>query len=306
MILVGALGLSAAAGTTKARDLPHVTVFGDSVGTALLWGPALDVLSQGIDVDMEVISCRRTEQESCFEPDGVTRPPTVMDMVGQLGTGLGQTVVMLTGYDDYEDSFPSDISDVMAAMEAVGVKHVIWLNLRAVHHPYVDMNADLAAAAALDPVLTVVDWNSYSRDHDDWFQADGLHPFEDGAIAMATLIHSTLVTMNIATDPVTTTTTTTAAPASPEAGPTPIGIVTSVLPSGIDGQPYKAQLAARGGRPPYRWKRTGKWPQGIELAADGLVAGIPRGGAGSYVFGLRVTDLAGSTVTRRVRLRVAL
>ena len=55
------------------------------------------------------------------------------------------------------------------------------------------MNDVLRDVATRHPELTIVDWNLYSRSHPDWFQDDGLHLGYDGAVAMATLIHATLV-----------------------------------------------------------------------------------------------------------------
>ncbi len=51
------------------------------------------------------------------------------------------------------------------------------------------------------PTLTVVDWNLYSRSHPDWFQPDGLHLTDVGAIAMATLLHRSLDELGLVVAP---------------------------------------------------------------------------------------------------------
>ena len=120
---------------------------------------------------------------------------------------------------------------LLDAFKAAGVKHVWWLTLWAAHHGYVTMNDNIEAAAKQHPELTVIDWNVYSRSHLDWFQSDGLHLLEDGASAMATLIHKTLLDDGVALKPT--------------------HIATSALPVAHRGRPYAAKLRATLGLAPY-------------------------------------------------------
>ena len=83
--------------------------------------------------------------------------------------------MIAVGYNDFADHYAAEIDDVLAALEAVNVKHIFWLTLRAAHHPYIGMNDEIVAAAAKHPEVTVIDWNVYSRSHPEWFQDDGLH-----------------------------------------------------------------------------------------------------------------------------------
>ncbi len=56
----------------------------------------------------------------------------------------------------------------------------------------------------------------------------------------------------------------------------PLAIVTSALPDGVVGEPYEAQLEARGGTPPYHWSLVeGALPPGLTLSDTGLISGIP-------------------------------
>ena len=272
--------------TSAARpaQVQHVTLIGDSVADAIPNdSAAVAILSQGIDLDLEVAPCRRVEGEGC--PYQGVRPPSAVQLITTMGSKLGPNVVVSVGYNDFEDQYAGNVEDALKALKAAGVRHVYWLTLRAAHHPYVNMNDDLAAAAQRHPELTIVDWNVYSRSHPDWFQDDGLHLLKGGAEAMATLIHKALLADGVA-----------AAPAR---------IVTTALPVAHRAKAYKAKLAATSGIPPYRWSLLERAPAGIHLEATGAVVGVPRAKAGRYTFNVRVKDAAGSMATRRLTLRVA-
>ena len=278
--------LSTAGSTAAARSagLQHVTLIGDSVADAIPGdSSAVAILRQGVSLDLEVEPCRRVEGEGC--PVEGVRPPSVVQLAQSMGAKLGPNVVVAVGYNDFEDQYAANVEDALRAFKAAGVKRVWWLTLRAAHHPYVNMNDDIRAAAQRHPEMTVVDWNVYSRSHPDWFQDDGLHLLGPGAEAMATLIHKTLVAAGVAAPPV--------------------RVKTTALPLAHRGKPYRARLAAASGVVPYRWTLLQRAPAGIHLEAGGAVIGTPRAKAGRYTFDVRVRDAAGSTATRRLTLRVA-
>jgi Putative Ig domain len=264
--------------------LQQVTLIGDSVADAISSDrTAAALLEQGIDLDLQVTPCRRVEGEGC--PYMGARPNSVVELVQALGSKVGANVVVAVGYNDFEDQYAGNIADALAALKAAGVKHVWWLTLRAAHHPYVNMNDDIEAAAQQHPELRVIDWNVYSRSHPDWFQSDGLHLLSAGAQAMATLIHKTLLSDGIASPPV--------------------RVVTTTLPAAKVGRPYRTKLAATSGLTPYRWSLLERAPKGIHLEANGTVRGTPTAKPGRYTFDVRVRDAAGSLATRRLTLRIA-
>jgi hypothetical protein len=268
----------------RARSAPHVTLIGDSVADAIAQtSSAVAILGQGVDLDLQVAPCRRVEGTGC--PYQGSRPPSVVELVQSLGPKIGPYVVVSVGYNDFEDQYASNVEDALRALSAAGVKHVWWLTLRAAHHPYLNMNDDLQAAAKRHPELSIVDWNVYSRSHPAWFQDDGLHLLNAGAEAMATLIHKTLVGDGVALPP-------------PR-------VTTRALPQAHRGKAYRARLAAAGGIGPYRWSLQERAPAGVHLEANGVVQGTPRARVGRYTFDVRVRDAAGSMATRRLTLRIA-
>jgi len=283
--VVVALALAGATAHAARRDVQHVTLIGDSVADAIPGdGQAVAILRQGVDLDLEVEPCRRVDQESC--PNGNVRPPNVVQLAKSMGSKLGPNVVVSVGYNDFEDQYAQNIENALDAFKAAGVKHVWWLTLRAAHHGYVNMNDNIEAAAAQHPELSVIDWNVYSRSHPDWFQPDGLHLLEEGANAMATLIHKTLLDDGVALKPV--------------------HVTTAALPTARRGKTYAAKLQAGAGLAPYRWSLLARAPLGIHLEADGRIIGKPRAKAGVYVLSVRVKDSAGSFDVRRLTLRITL
>jgi sirohydrochlorin ferrochelatase len=283
LVVVVALAFGALSADAGTRDLPHVTLIGDSVPDALVNdSQAMAILEQGIDLDAEVAVCRRVDGESC--PDGTVRPPNVVQLVTSMGSKLGPNVVVCVGYNDFEDQYAQNIENALAALRVAGVKHVWWLTLRAAHHGYLTMNDDIEAAAQKHPELSVIDWNVYSRSHPDWFQGDGLHLLEAGSKAMATLIHQRLLDDGVALKPV--------------------HVTTMKLPVAHRGKSYRAKLTATAGDEPYRWSLLARAPQGIHLEASGAIIGRPRVRPGTYVLNVRVKDAASSFDTRRVSLHV--
>jgi Putative Ig domain len=276
--------VAAAPSSARSAQLQHVTLIGDSVADAIPGDTRAEaIVAQGVDLDLEVAPCRRVEGEGC--PYQGTRPPSAVQLIQSMGAKLGPNVVVAVGYNDFEDQYAGNIADALAALKAAGVKHVWWLTLRAARHPYLTMNDDIDAAAKQHPELSVIDWNVYSRSHQDWFQDDGLHLLAPGAEAMATLIHKTLVDAGVAAAPVRVTTTT--------------------LPQAHRGKAYRARLVAAAGVAPYRWSLLERAPLGVHLETNGAIEGTPRAKPGRYTFNVRVRDAAGYVATRRLTLRIA-
>ncbi len=267
-------------------------MIGDSVPDAIAYeSEALATLRRGADVDLELAPCRRVGQTSCPYKDST--PPTVLQLVEKLGRTLaGSTVIVAVGYNDFEQAYAGNIEDALTALRALDVQHVLWLTLRAERQSYLAMNDMIRAAAERHPEMSVVDWNLYSRSHPDWFQPDGLHLTWQGARALATLLHETMVKLGIVAEAV---------------PPERRALTVSAAPvrRGRAGKPYAARLVAKGGKAPYRWTRaSGVVPRGLRLTAAGRLTGTPTA-RGRFTFVVRVTDAARTSATRRVVLRIA-
>jgi hypothetical protein len=280
------LGTTTSHAGSVTPPLERVTVIGDSIATAMEYDPtARPVLARGVDLDLQLAVCRRLVGDSC--PYQGSRPPTLVALLPSLR--LGSTAVVIVGYNDSEDTFDASVESALQALDKAGVEHILWLTLRAERESYLHMNDLIREAAANHPEMTVVDWNLYSRSHPDWFQNDGLHLTELGAIAMATLVHTSLDELGLV-----------AAPAVRA-----LAIVTKTLPKARVGKTYATRLTASGGTQPIHWIRTtGAIPAGLRLRRDGLLVGKPRV-AGRGLITVRATDSRGSTATRRLLITVA-
>ncbi|HEY3564511.1 MAG TPA: putative Ig domain-containing protein [Casimicrobiaceae bacterium] len=279
-----AAALVATTATAQSVQLQHVTLIGDSVSDSIrVSANAARVVRQGVDMDLETAPCRRVEGIGC--PIDGKRPASAVELIRSMGADIGPNVVVAVGYNDFEDQYAGNVDDALAALKEAGVRHVWWLTLRAAHHPYIPMNADLEAAAQDHPELTIIDWNVYSRSHPDWFQADGIHLKNAGSLQMAALVHKTLVGAGVATPP-------------PR-------VLTKALPLAHRGKAYRARLRAASGDAPYAWSLLERAPAGVHLESSGLVGGTPRARPGRYTFNVRVEDAAGSVVTRRLTLRIS-
>ena len=279
-------GTAGQAGSSSSRSsLQRVTFIGDSIATAITYDePSRKLLSTGIDLDLQLAVCRRLVGDSC--PFQGVRPLTLVDLLPTIQ--VAPTVVVEVGYNDFEEPFADSVETSLQALRKAGAQRILWLTLRADRTSYLSMNDVIRAAATRHPEMTVVDWNLFSRSHPDWFQDDGLHLDNVGALMMATLIHRSLRDLGLVA-------------ASPVAK---LAIVTKSLPAARVGHAYEARLTATGGRRPIVWTvKTGTLPAGLRLTRDGWLRGTPKA-AGRPAATLRATDSARATAARRFVLAV--
>jgi hypothetical protein len=191
--------LASAAIAGKKRPLQQVTIFSDSVGAALNWDTtAKRIVEHGNRVLFELHPCGRLVQVGCITPP----PPSVLGTIRALGRRMGSNVVVFVGYNDDPATYRHGLPIVLKAMWKRGIKHVLWLTLRAVNKQYVDINhAIFAIQHKWRSVMTVLDWNHYSAPHRSWYASDGIHMSGTGAIAFATYIHRSLKRLGLTGPP---------------------------------------------------------------------------------------------------------
>ena len=185
--------------TPASAALPHVTLIGDSTLLGLqLRPPAQAPLRATYNVDMQAASCRRLVIMSC---GSTVQPPNTLDVMKAKAGTLGEALVIMAGYDDWD--IAGAIDTIMAEARPQGISEVLWLTYRedvtyvgsgglSFSEVYKQSNASLRAKAAADPVLRLADWNAYSVGHPEWFAADGIHLSNAGAPVLAQFITSQL------------------------------------------------------------------------------------------------------------------
>jgi len=276
---------------------PRVTIVSDSVLTAVTWSnePAQAVLEQDLDVQVDAGVCRRLNVQSCEFNGGYV--PTALSVINGWRTTLGPVVVIVDGYNDLPDSFAGDVELTLNTLRDDGVQHILWVNLHAVRPEYVQKNAVLAAAATHHPELRVLDWNTYSSSHPDWYQTDGIHLVPAGGVAIAGFIHQAILDAF--------------APPAPQAQKTQPTKQPRLVVEGKRalvaraGRRFDRKLKAVGGVGQLRWLATGRGLRKakLHLLARGVLRGRPSR-AGTHWLALEVVDSRGATAHVTLRLTV--
>ncbi|PWU24840.1 MAG: hypothetical protein C5B48_04350 [Candidatus Rokuibacteriota bacterium] len=262
----------------------RVTVITDSVGGVLFWvTEARKELARGLDLDLETKTCRKLVDPGC-PAYGDAAPPSALDVVRSLGPELGPTVVVDVGYNDQAELYGAHLDEVMDALVAAGVQHVVWVTLEEAQDSWARINAQIRTAHDRWPLLMVADWAVASAGKP-WF-SDGVHMTYEGGLEFANFLRPFVLD----------------ACGQPCAPPPPLAIASKRLPVARRGHRYEAGVSAQGGVRPYRWSVTGL-PRGLHLRVDGEITGIPRTG-GVSLLALNVRDAWDDQARVRLALRV--
>jgi streptogramin lyase len=177
---------------TRPLRRAQATVISDSVAASIAFDiGAMSILQGRLDLFFEPGQARTLGPGP---PDGIA-PPTVLDLVTQLGRRLGRTVLVQIGDNDYCETYAENMQAALGALRAAGVERVLWATLRVTpdHASYAVMNDAILAASGRHPELTVLDWNAHAATHPEWFQADGVHLTGEGPRALARFLHAGIV-----------------------------------------------------------------------------------------------------------------
>jgi hypothetical protein len=163
--------LAAAVALSGGSPLPRVTLLADSVGGALYWEAGSRAeLGRRIDLRVEQQTCRRLVVPGC-SAYGIDGPESALAAVQRLGPELGRIVVVNVGYNDPSDGYAHGLDQVMSALVAAGVEHVIWVTFVEHEGVWAQSNEQIRAAPARWPELTVADWAPVAAGQD-WFVDD--------------------------------------------------------------------------------------------------------------------------------------
>ena len=293
-VLLAALALPGLlpAASGAAGSPPRVSVISDSILTSVTWakdGVGLAALSSGLDLQIDAGVGRRLNGQSAEFEGAYT--PTTLNVISSWINQLGSIVVIVDGYNDLPGNFAGDVELTLDTLRDHGVQHVVWVNLHEVRPEFAAKNAVLAAAARRHPELRVLDWNSYSAGHPEWYQNDFIHLMPAGGVAIATWIRQAIA--DILNPP-------------PPPPPDPKLVVTGRQGIRVHvGARVDRHLRVSGGTAPMRWRTSGLSLRQarLHLLANGELRGRPAH-AGTYVLPINVVEARGSVARLTVVLTV--
>jgi lysophospholipase L1-like esterase len=157
------------------------------VSAALGYEPSLETgIAKGFDVRFDLQVCRRLASAGC--PYGGRAPSSALDVVESAPRG-NDVLVVDVGYNDDPAVYGSEMARVIRTARSVGVKEIVWVNLRETQEHFTRINAVIRAQARRFPVVQVADWNAWSAGKP-WFRSDGLHLTDSGAQGLADMLRA--------------------------------------------------------------------------------------------------------------------
>lgn len=186
---------------TPVADLDRrVVLMGDSTLAGVRWYTNSQHALGGSTFVLDAESCRRLVGASCRGREG-RQPPNAVNAIGAI-PGSFDTLVVMTGYNDWYTNFDAAFDQVVAAARTKGAEEIIWLTYRerttysnptsgtsqaeGFHIQNEIIRAKIASGSY--PDVTLLDWNAYTADRDAWFTSDGIHFTIQGAYGAADYI----------------------------------------------------------------------------------------------------------------------
>ena len=171
----------------------RVLMVGDSTLAVIRNETRTQELFVGFDGVVDAQGCRRLVWPSCFSDSDFATPNTVEEAILET-QGVVDVVVVMSGYNDWNDPFASFVATIMDAARSKGAREVVWLTLSEGWPPesspaaiaaYAQNTRDLWAASAHHSDLTVADWRNYNRRSTGWMEPDGVHLRTLGGFGLA-------------------------------------------------------------------------------------------------------------------------
>ena len=132
--------------------------------------------------DLQV--CRRLATAGC--PYAGHAPSSALDVVERDARGTDVLVVDV-GYNDDPAVYGEAMEHVIRTAKSLGVKEIVWVNLRETRDLYRQTNAAIRTEARRNPGVQVADWNAWSAGRP-WFRTDGLHLTDPGIQGLAVML----------------------------------------------------------------------------------------------------------------------
>jgi hypothetical protein len=169
---------------------------GDSTLAAVRNVASSQELFAGFDPVLDAQGCRRLVWPSCFSDSDLRVPNTVEQAILTTPSAL-DVVVVMGGYNDWNDPFGSFVDTIMAAARSKGAERVVFLTLSEGASPgssataigvYAENTQLLWESMSRHSDLVVADWRTYVQRSVGWMEADGVHLRPRGAHGLADYI----------------------------------------------------------------------------------------------------------------------
>ena len=182
----------------------NVLLLGDSTMAGLRWFEDGAKSLQGFTYTLDVESCRRISEWSCYGREKRT-PKNVVSVLKNT-TEKFDAVVLMAGYDSSAKRIGNEYKDLIAVVRAKNLKMIVLTYKESLNFPapgsrgkrsvYAEFNAVVRDVVARDRQhFVLADWNAYSAGQKSWFRPDGIHLNIDGTLALGAFI-STAVAEN--------------------------------------------------------------------------------------------------------------
>jgi len=145
-------------------------------------------MAKGYDVRFDLQVCRRLTTAGC--PFAGRIPASALAVV-QAGSHPDVLVVDV-GYNDDPAVYGGNMAQLVRVAQGLGVKQIVWVNLRETQTGYRQINSEIRAEARRFPNVQVADWNAWSTGKP-WFRSDGLHLTDAGADGLALMLRVYIV-----------------------------------------------------------------------------------------------------------------
>ena len=182
----------------------NVLLLGDSTMAGLRWFEDGTKSLQGFTFTLDVESCRRISEWSCYGRE--KRTPKNVVTVLKNTTETFDAVVLMAGYDSSAKRIANEYKELIAVVRAKNLKLIVLTYKESLNFPapgsrgkrsvYAEFNAVVRDVVARDRQhFVLADWNAYSAGQKSWFRPDGIHLNIDGTLALGAFI-STAVAEN--------------------------------------------------------------------------------------------------------------
>ena len=183
----------------------NALLIGDSTMAALRWYEDGSKSLKGFRYTLDVESCRRISEWSCYGREYRT-PPNVITTLTDYNKPV-DLIVLMAGYDSSVRKIADEYTKLFSLIRTKNVPVVMLTYKESLRFPapgsrgkksvYAEFNTALREAVKADTsgLISLAEWNAYSAGQTSWFESDGIHLTLTGALALGSFISTSVATV---------------------------------------------------------------------------------------------------------------